>query len=179
MPKVIENIRETVLQTAKKTLLSDGYDRLCLRKVSEQCNIAVGTIYNYFPSKLTLVTTIMLEDWTDHKEMMQDACLNAEDAEAGIKSIFFNLHEFAMIYQDVWNLLLNTKEVRNERMNGKRRRQELIVQLINLIRTLFDRFEISYDSFLPHFIATSLLTYIMEPDFDYEQINRIFKRMFI
>lgn len=100
MPKVIENIRETILMTAKSALLSDGYDSLSLRGVSRQCNIAVGTFYNYFPSKIALIKAIMLEDWADQIEKIQHACANAENAESGIQSIFFHLREFAMLYQD-------------------------------------------------------------------------------
>ena len=129
MPKVIENIREIILQTAKNTLLSDGYDRLSLRGVSGQCQIAVGTIYNYFPSKIALITAIMLEDWTDQTEKMQNACANAENVEAGIQSIFVNLREFALLYQDVWNMAMNSKEVRDEMINGRSRRQMLIEPL--------------------------------------------------
>lgn len=177
MPKVIENIRETILQTAKSTLLSDGYDGLSLREVARRCNIAVGTIYNYFPSKLTLIAAIILEDWTKQMEKMRRICADAENAEAGIKSIFFILHEFALLYQDVWNMSIHSKEVRDELANGRSRRQLLIEQMTGVIRTLLERFQISYDSFLPHFIATSLLTYVMEPEFEYEQINKIFKKV--
>ena len=177
MPKVIENIRETILMTAKDTLLSEGYDRLSLRGVSRQCHIAVGTIYNYFPSKLALIAAIMLEDWTGQMQKIQRACASAENAEAGIKSIFLNLREFALLYQDVWNMSMQSKEVRDEMLNGRSRHQTLIEQIVGVIRILLERFEISYDSFLPHFIATSLLTYVMEPDFDYEQINIVFKKI--
>ncbi len=177
MPKVIENIRETILQTAKNTLLSDGYDRLSLRGVARLCNIAVGTIYNYYPSKLALIVAIMLDDWTEQTERFKKACANAESAEDGIKSIFLNLREFVLLYQDVWNMSMHIKEVRDEMLNGRSRRQMLIEQLVDVIRTLLDRFEISYDSFLPHFITTSLLTYIIEPDFDYEQLNEVFKKI--
>lgn len=177
MPKVIENIRETILKTAKNTLLSDGYDKLSLRGVSGQCNIAVGTIYNYFPSKIALITAIMLEDWTVQKDIMQRACANAENVETGIQSIFTNLHEFSLVYQDVWHMAMHSKEVKDEMINGRSRRQMLIEQLAELICELLERFKMPYDSFLPRFIATSLLTYIMEPDFDYEQINKVFKRI--
>ena len=177
MPKVIENIRESIIQAAKDTLLTDGYDRLSLRGVSRQCNIAVGTIYNYFSSKLDLIAAVMLEDWTRQTEKMHKDCAGAENAEAGIRSIFLNIREFALLYQDVWNMSMHSKEVRDEMLNGRSRRQMLIEQLVGMIRALFERFRISYDSILPHFIATSLLTYVMEPDFDYEQINKVFKRI--
>ncbi len=177
MPKVIENITETILQTARNTLLSDGYDNLSLRMVAKQCNIAVGTIYNYFPSKLSLIVAIMLEDWKEQTVKMRRACAHAESAEAGIKSIFLYLREFALIYQDVWVMSMHSKDVRVEMLNGRNRRQMLIEQLVGVIGVLLDRFEIPYDSFIPHFIATSLQTYIMEPDFDYEQLNKVFKKL--
>lgn len=177
MPKVIENAREIILETAKENLLSDGYDRLSLRGVSKQCNMAVGTIYNYFPSKITLITAIMLEDWTAQKEKMQRACEHAENVEAGIQTIFINLREFSLRYEDVWHMAMHSKEVKDEMINGRGRRQMLVEQLASMIHELLERFEIPYDSFLPRFIATSLLTYITEPDFDYEQINKVFKRM--
>jgi len=47
LPKVIENIRETILMTAKSALLSDGYDCLSLRGVSRQCNIEAGHVKNF------------------------------------------------------------------------------------------------------------------------------------
>lgn len=177
MPKVIENIREIILQTAKDNLFTEGYDRLSLRRVSKQCNIAVGTIYNYFPSKIALITAIMLEDWTEQKEKMQRACDHAENVESGIKSIFTNLREFSLRYEDVWHMAMHSKEVKDEMIKGRSRRQMLVEQLASLISELLERFEIPYDSFLPRFIATSLLTYITEPDFDYEQIDNVFKRM--
>jgi AcrR family transcriptional regulator len=175
MPKIIENIRVTILQTAKRSLLSEGYNRLSLREVAKECHIAVGTIYNYFPSKIALVTGIMLEDWAKHTAKMQEDCAVAENVEEGLRFLFYNMREFALLYQDVWSMSWNSKEVRAEMLNGRSRRQMLIEQLASGIRGLLERFKISYDSFLPYFIANSLLTYIMEPDFDYEQINKVFK----
>jgi AcrR family transcriptional regulator len=177
LPKVIENIKETILQTAKNALLVNGYNGLSLRWVSKQCNIAVGTIYNYFPSKLTLIAAIMLEDWTRQLEKMQKDCANAKSAETGIQSIFDNLREFAALYRDVWNMSMHSKEVREEMLNYGSRHQMLVEQLVGVIHALLDRFKLSSDMFLSHFIANSLLVYMMEPDFEYEQLNKIFKKI--
>jgi len=135
--------------------------------------LAVGTFYNYFPSKIALIKAIMLEDWADQTEKIQHACANAENAESGIQSIFFHLREFAMLYQDVWNMAMHSEEVRDEMVSGRSRRQVLIQQLAGIISALLVRFGIPCEPFLPHFIAASLLAYVAEPDFDYEQIHRI------
>jgi AcrR family transcriptional regulator len=137
----------------------------------------VDTIYNHFPSKIALITAIMLEDWTEQTKKMQNACTNAENAETGIQHIYDSLHEFALLYQDVWNMSMHSKEVRDEMINGRSRREVLIEQLAGMIRALLERFGMPCEAFLSHFITTSLLAYIMEPDFDYEQFNKIIKRI--
>lgn len=177
MPKVIENIGEKILQVAKKDLFEKGYDKLSLRGVCKQCNIAVGTIYNYFPSKINLVAVIMLEDWNKQLEKMLYNCKKSENVETGIKNVYSNLKDFAMLYQSIWNMSIGSKEVIEELAKGRSRHQLLVEQLEEVIYTLLESFEVSTDTFLVNFIANSLLVYAMEPNFDYEQLGRIFKKI--
>jgi AcrR family transcriptional regulator len=177
LPKVIENIREIILQAAKKDLFAKGYDKLSLRGVCKQCNIAIGTIYNYFPSKINLVAVIMLEDWNKQLEKMLYDCEKAENVEIGIKSVYFNLKDFAMLYQSIWNISIGSKEVIEELAKGRSRHKLLVEQLEEVIYTLLESFKVSKDLFLINFIANSLLVYAMEPNFDYEKLSRIFKKI--
>ena len=63
MPKKIENLKDMILQDARIILKKQGYEQLAIRKVANDCHIAVGTVYNYFPSKEMLAAYVMLEDW--------------------------------------------------------------------------------------------------------------------
>ena len=63
MPKRIENLQENILRQAKPLMLESGYEALAMRDVAARCGIAVGTLYNYFPSKEALAGGVMLEDW--------------------------------------------------------------------------------------------------------------------
>lgn len=63
MPKIIENIRERLLEEAKKQVMLNGYSSLTIRSVAKACGVGVGTVYNYFSSKDMLVASFMLEDW--------------------------------------------------------------------------------------------------------------------
>ena len=63
MPKILENIREILLQEAKRQVFENGYSSLTIRSVASACGIGVGTVYNYFESKDALVAGFMLEDW--------------------------------------------------------------------------------------------------------------------
>ena len=63
MPKIIDNVREELLKEAKKQLIENGYSHTTIRSVARGCGIAIGTVYNYFPSKDMLIATFMMEDW--------------------------------------------------------------------------------------------------------------------
>ena len=63
MPKIIENIRETILEKGKEMLLEESYNDFNIRKLAKNCEIGLGTLYNYFNNKEVLVYHIFLSDW--------------------------------------------------------------------------------------------------------------------
>ena len=64
MPKIIDNVREELLKEAKRQVNEEGYAQTTIRSVAKGCGIAIGTVYNYFPSKDMLIATFMMEDWS-------------------------------------------------------------------------------------------------------------------
>ncbi len=65
MPKIIENVRELLLDTAKKQIEARGYANTTIRSVAGECGLAVGTVYNYFKSKDMLIASFVVEDWIE------------------------------------------------------------------------------------------------------------------
>ena len=63
MPKIIENVREQLLKEAKKQLSELGYAKTTIRSVARECDLAIGTVYNYFKSKDALIASFMSEEW--------------------------------------------------------------------------------------------------------------------
>ena len=49
-----DKILEQALLIAKK----EGIDKLSIRKLASACGIAIGSVYNYYPDKDTLVTAV-------------------------------------------------------------------------------------------------------------------------
>ena len=52
MPKIIENVREQLLGEAKRQIAKKGYGKTTIRSVASACGFGVGTVYNYFKSKV-------------------------------------------------------------------------------------------------------------------------------
>ena len=63
MPKIIPDVRASLIRCAKAQLAAVGYSNMTVRSVAQAAGVGVGTVYNYFPSKDDLVAECMLEDW--------------------------------------------------------------------------------------------------------------------
>lgn len=55
--------RETILSVAYDRAQRDGISSLGIRTIANECGVAIGTIYNYFPDKASLVTEVVARFW--------------------------------------------------------------------------------------------------------------------
>ncbi|MEG1068588.1 MAG: TetR/AcrR family transcriptional regulator [Ruthenibacterium sp.] len=79
--------KEAILSVCLSMAAEGGLQALNMRTVAEKCNISVGSVYNYFPSKADLITAAIREVWqnifhTDH------LCKQAESFPAYVANIF-------------------------------------------------------------------------------------------
>ncbi|MGL4991787.1 MAG: TetR/AcrR family transcriptional regulator [Sarcina sp.] len=63
MPKIIKDIESKIFETAKEVFSSKGYKEADMKTISKKCNIAVGTLYNYYPNKKMLYIDVFLKSW--------------------------------------------------------------------------------------------------------------------
>ncbi|WP_406243725.1 TetR/AcrR family transcriptional regulator [Tissierella carlieri] len=57
-----KNYREIILSEAKDIAMKEGISNINIRAVAKNSGIAIGTVYNYFPSKGDLLVAI-IEDF--------------------------------------------------------------------------------------------------------------------
>ena len=92
MPKIIENVRELLLDTAQKQIEERGYANTTIRSVAGECGLAVGTVYNYFRSKDMLIATFVVEDWNSYLSDIRGA--NLSDPQMALHNIYDALIHF-------------------------------------------------------------------------------------
>jgi AcrR family transcriptional regulator len=65
MPKIIKDLKDQILASAIKIFNESDFKGVSLRKVASDCNIAVGTLYNYYPSKKEIMLDVFNKLWTN------------------------------------------------------------------------------------------------------------------
>lgn len=151
MPKIIENIQNNILETGKNQLLSEGYDKVTVRSIAKECGIAVGTIYNYFPSKEMLVAHIMLGDWQQSMDELNGRICEAVSPVDGFRIIYNTVRHYSQTYRRIWQDFGRSTAVSEERHNM------LLSQLKDPVKSLIDRFGCRKDPDPCSFIAETIL----------------------
>ncbi len=104
MPKLIEGLRERLMEEARTQALSSGYAAVTIRSVAAACGVGVGTVYNYFSSKDALLASFLLSDWKDCMSAIQASALGAKEPLPVLQTIYEQLSAFTLrnraIFQD-------------------------------------------------------------------------------
>ena len=148
MPKLIENLRAQLLEEARRQTTERGYARTTIRSVAAACGIAVGTVYNYFPSKELLIASFVAEDWQERLAAMKS--LPPTDPERFLEGIYQELQTFVGKHQALFS---DPDAARAASAGFLPRHLQLRKQLAELVAPLVP----SEDGFSAQFLAEALL----------------------
>ena len=182
MPKIYDDLKETILKEAKVIILSKGYRKLSMREVAKASGIAVGTIYNYFPTKDTLMSELMYQYWLEFVATIQEA--EQEDCElfAKFKRIYTILESFLDIFKDTW-LKLNNNEKGMTKEHHKQKQEVVDLFVDTLEKAIIshkekkgsaDNQEIN-DRELASFIVQNFMLIAQMKQFKYDTFELILK----
>ena len=102
MPKLINGLREKILASARDRLFSADAESFSLRAIAKDCGIAVGTIYNYFQDKESLLAEVMFEDWHETLSRMEASADTCATPEEGILGISRAITDYRETYEKIW-----------------------------------------------------------------------------
>lgn len=175
MPKQIENVKRRALEAAKRELLQSDYSGFTIRSVAKKCGIAVGTIYNYFPSKDLLAASVMLEDWNGALLAMRQGSSQSDTITDGLNHIYKEIEHFSSVYKGVWSQYSLTSQFASD---YSERHGLLINQLSEIIHDLLVRFHAQEDTFLENFVAENLLLAAVNQN-NFKSLANLLDRMFV
>ena len=109
MPKVLCNIKEMIIKEGKALLKANGYSNLNIREVAKNCNIAVGTLYNYFSNKDELVAEIIFTHWREILVYIDLLTTSEEPLKEKLIALSQYLDSFFKNYSSVFSDILENK----------------------------------------------------------------------
>ena len=172
MPKIIPNAEEKILVSSKKLLFEQGYSKLALRDIACLSGVALGTIYNYFPSKDVLVATVMAKDWILALQNMNKNCKEALSVEQGVKAIYDSITGYVAINKSIWN------EYKGSNYYFGSHHKILRNQLSEILNELLDRLDYKEDVILCPLLAETILDCAVQEDISYNELSIIVNRIF-
>ena len=171
MPKIIENARGLILDEAKKQIRERGYAATTVRSVAAECGVAIGTVYNYFPSKEILIASFMSDDWKACMETIS-ACPHYPS-----QSFFYCIHENILAFAKKHDDLFSDPDARRVFVAAFEERHDMLVAMLAgcVLPLCRDENEADRD-FTSRFIAEALLTLTMR-GVEYEKIYMVISKL--
>lgn len=95
--------KDEILDVAYARAQQDGLASLSIRAVARECGVAVGTLYNYFPDKASLVSAIVLKFWRKVVEACAaDPVGEGESVIDYCRTLSLNLERFLAGFKTNW-----------------------------------------------------------------------------
>ena len=174
MPKLLENVRQDLLEEARKQINEIGYEKITMRNIASGCGIAVGTIYHYFSSKDMLIASLMLEDWLIIMDQMRSDCAGAENVLQAAKIIYEGIRSYTNSFLPIFTDRSASKaagQVYHQRHLMLRDQLSSLLQPFSLME------DGTPDEYLAAFTAEALLAWTVE-DKPFSEIARILERLY-
>ena len=167
MPKIIENLRERFISEVENQLKKESYEAVTIRSIAKACGVGIGTVYNYFPSKESLIAAFLLEDWNICIENIQTVSETSETPEPVLRSIFDQLLLFSGRHETVFH---SVEAVSGYAGSFNRYHDLLRSQLAGPLQKYCG------NDFSAQFIAESLLTWTLAGK-SFDDIYQIIKKI--
>jgi AcrR family transcriptional regulator len=183
LARIIENPKQLIISHAKEILYQQGYQKLSMRALSKACGIALGTIYNYYPTKKDLLFEMMTDYWQRFLDAVAEIIATDADIYLKLHRVFTELEIFISNFRQYWL----TPELYGDQAysdGGLQKDHRFIDQLIDLIAAELTR--AAADNTIQirlgaqetaKFIITNCITIVQMPLFQYQSFELFLKQL--
>lgn len=185
MARIIENPKQLILSTATNILSNRGYKELSIRNVAKECNIAVGTIYNYFPTKRDLIVEMMSNHWNEYFNSLESLAISDKPFFDKLENMFMQLETVIKNFREVW-LKPELYQEPDYVEQGVAREGVYMEKLIRKIEEFLvsecekphSEIKLKLDSYeTAKFILLNFITVIQMPIFRYQSFEKFLKEL--
>ena len=143
MPKIISNLKEELMIKGKDILVNKGYNALNIRDLAKNCNIGIGTFYNYYQNKDEIVRAIIKTDW---ERIVKETHVKIQNSDKEFKEklyiIYDGINRFLSDYLDTFMVMVSA--------GGKKHKSDkILIPYENILKEVLElhkeKRDISYD----------------------------------
>jgi AcrR family transcriptional regulator len=133
-----ERLVATILEAAIRVLKRDGAQRFTTARVAETAGVSVGSLYQYFPNKESILFRLQTDEWRQTTALLDSILDDAtmaplERLRAGVRAFFRSECEEAemrVALSDAAPLYRDAPETREHRKKGRRRSLTFMGELL-------------------------------------------------
>lgn len=183
MSRIIENPKQLILGKAKDILYNQGYHKLNMRSLSKECDIALGTIYNYYPTKKELIIEMMTDYWQTFLDTVGEIANSNYNIYIKLNNIFKELEVFIQNFRQYWLTpeLYDSKEYVE---GGLQKEYVFMGKLISIIENILIKEKADNNIHIKlnaretaNFIIMNFITIVQMPLFKYESFEAILREL--
>lgn len=183
MAKIIEDAREKILRAARDIAAAQGTENLCMRAVAQSCGLALGTIYNYFPTKTDLLLELMAGMWDEFLAEAAEEAAREPDFFAALHGVYTRMQACAARFKAAW-LTPPFYRMPGGVQRGLVRERDYFSRLAALLTQLLERArdsgQIAPKKSVPdtaRFILLNFMAMARQPSFSYELFEEFLKEL--
>lgn len=135
MPKIIPGIQNRILESARAQLQKGSFADLSLRGVANDCGIALGTTYHYYPSKTELAAAVMEDDWKKETQFLSELDPRTEPVQDVLMKIFLSVRKLFNSYDSI---LLNPRSSMDARKELVARHDRIVAEISAAVTRVLD-----------------------------------------
>lgn len=178
----IEGIRDMILVAAKELAANQGIASLSIRQVAGKCGVAVGSVYNYFPTKGDLIAEIVESFWRKAFEQMDFATIQKLPPVSALAMFYLQLSSYLTSFKVNWleqlSLLSST-----DKQTGRVKEQAMFARISALILSILQKSEAVKSYTQPEleklavFIFDNMLAMLRRDEQDFSFAERLLSKL--
>lgn len=175
--------KEDILKISRKLIQRQGWSAINIRSVAAACGVSVGSIYNYFDSKATLVNATVESVWCEIFHRPEDGAV-FQDTQACIVWMYERIEQGCKQYPGFFTLH-SLGFMREDKDDGKQKMQQTWQHIRDKLNSVLKRdARIRADAFTEQFTAerfadvlfSLLLSALQRQDYDPTALLEIIRR---
>ena len=167
MPKIIMNLESRLMEEASKQVRENGYCNTTIRSVANACGVGVGTVYNYFESKESLLSRYLVADWTESITAINAVSTYSDSPMPVLRCIYDQLQ----VYTERHHVLFQDPDAAASFSNSFNRHRKIVREQLSAPLRKFCE-----DDFTAEFIAENMLIWTSSHK-DFDELYRLIAKL--